>query len=73
MYENKVGARVRCCSTGDIAGALNNAQLVKALDDVQLTANGLVVDTHGHAVSIVPELKNAVGEAGAITKKGAAR
>lgn len=45
--------------------------LVQPVDDVRLTANGMVVDSAGFNVSVVPELQDAAGEAGAVVKKGA--
>ncbi len=72
VFERESGAASEVLfDGGTLQAARNDAQLIGALDDVRLTAKGLVVDTDGHAVSTVPELKNAVGEAGAITKKGA--
>jgi len=72
VYEKNAGAVSSVLfDGGTLQAAKDDAQLIQALDDVRLTAKGLVVDTDGNAVSIVPELKNADGEAGAITKKGA--
>jgi autotransporter-associated beta strand protein len=45
--------------------------LIRAVDDVRLTAKGLTVDTAGFAVSVLPTLQDASGEAGSLAKKGA--
>jgi len=45
--------------------------LVQTLDDVRLTAAGLVVDSAGFDVSVAATLQDASGEAGGITKTGA--
>jgi len=45
--------------------------LIQPLDDVRLTANGMVIDSAGYNVSVIPALKNAADEAGGITKRGA--
>lgn len=55
---------------GGTLKAAAGGTLVEALDDVRLTANGMVVDTAGYAASVVPTLQDAEGEAGGITKKG---
>ena len=56
---------------GTLKAAASGA-LIQPLDDVRLSATGMVVDTDGYAVSIVPTLQDATaGVAGGITKKGA--
>jgi T5SS/PEP-CTERM-associated repeat protein/autotransporter-associated beta strand protein len=55
---------------GGTLKAVATGTLIELLDDVRLTANGMVVDTDGCTVSVVPMLQNAEGEAGGITKKG---
>jgi autotransporter-associated beta strand protein len=56
---------------GGILQASASAALVQPVDDARLTANGMVVDSAGFNISVVPELKDAEGVAGAIVKKGA--
>jgi autotransporter-associated beta strand protein len=50
---------------------LSSGALIRSVDDIRLTANGLVLDTAGYNVTITGLLQNATGEAGSITKKGA--
>jgi autotransporter-associated beta strand protein len=50
---------------------LSSGALIRSVDDIRLTANGLVVDTVGYNAVITGVLQNASGEAGSITKKGA--
>ncbi|NLF98567.1 MAG: hypothetical protein GX565_00285 [Lentisphaerae bacterium] len=71
VYEYNAAAASEVLFDGGTLKAAAAGELVKALDDVRLTAKGLVVDTDGKDVSVTPELKNAAGEAGGITKKGA--
>lgn len=55
---------------GGTLQAAGSGTLIEPLDDVRLTANGMVVDTAGYTVSVVPTLQDAADEAGGITKKG---
>jgi len=55
---------------GGTLKASASGALVYSLDDVRLTANGMVIDSAGYTVSVAPTLQDAAGEAGAITKKG---
>ncbi len=55
---------------GTLKASVSGA-LVYDVDDVRLTANGMVVDSAGYTVSVVPTLQDAAGQAGGITKKGA--
>ena len=50
---------------------LSSGALIRSVDDIRLTASGLVVDTVGFNAVITGVLQNASGEAGSITKKGA--
>jgi hypothetical protein len=49
---------------------LASGALIRSVDDIRLTAKGLVVDTVGYDAVITGLLQNASGEAGSITKKG---
>ncbi|NLG01184.1 MAG: hypothetical protein GX565_13680 [Lentisphaerae bacterium] len=51
--------------------ALSSGALIRSVDDIRLTARGMVVDTVGFDAVITGVLQNATGEAGGITKKGA--
>jgi len=51
--------------------SLSSGALIRSVDDIRLTANGLVVDTVGYDAVITGALQNASGEAGSIAKKGA--
>lgn len=50
---------------------ISSGALIRSVDDIRLTAKGLVVDTVGYDGVITGLLQNAEGEAGSITKKGA--
>ncbi len=52
---------------------LSSGALIRSVDDIRLTAKGLVVDTAGYDAVITGMLQNASGEAGSITKKGAGK
>jgi len=69
--ENNTTATSLIVFDGGTLKAAASGTLIQPLDDVRLTASGLVVDTDGYAVSIVPPLQDATGMAGGITKKGA--
>ena len=55
---------------GGTLKASASGALVYDVDDVQLTTNGMVVDSAGFNVSVATVLQNASGQAGGITKKG---
>ena len=56
---------------GGTLKASASGTLVYSIDDVRLTANGMVIDSTGFNVSVATVLQDAAGEAGGITKKGA--
>ena len=56
---------------GGTLKAAASGLFVHSIDDVRLTAKGMVVDSDGYAVSVAAALQDAAGEAGGITKKGA--
>ena len=56
---------------GGTLKASASGALVYDVDDVQLTTNGMVVDSDGFSISVATVLQNASGQAGGITKKGA--
>jgi autotransporter-associated beta strand protein/T5SS/PEP-CTERM-associated repeat protein len=70
MEKEAVAQSFLLCDGGTLQARASGA-LIQPLDDVRLTANGLVVDSAGYGVSVVPELRDAEGGAGGITKKGA--
>ena len=55
---------------GGTLQARQDGALIRSIDDIRLTANGLVLDTAGHNVIITGLLQNAEGQAGSLTKKG---
>ena len=71
IMEKDAAATSQLVFDGGTLQAAASGTLVQALDDVRLTANGLVVDSAGYNVSIVPTLQDAAGESGSVTKKGA--
>jgi autotransporter-associated beta strand protein len=71
LFEKDAAAISQVVFDGGTLQPSASGTLVQTLDDVRLTANGLVVDSAGYNVSVVPELKDATGEAGSVTKKGA--
>jgi len=71
LFEKDAAAASQVVFDGGTLQSSASGTLVQALDDVRLTANGLVLDSAGYDVSVVPELKDATGEAGSVTKKGA--
>lgn len=70
IFEHDAVAESQVLFDGGTLKAAAAGTLVEALDDVRLTAKGMVLDTAGYTVSVVPALQNAEGEAGGITKKG---
>ena len=56
---------------GGALQAAASGALAYSVDDVRLTANGMVVDTAGYANTVALRLRDAAGQSGAITKKGA--
>jgi autotransporter-associated beta strand protein/T5SS/PEP-CTERM-associated repeat protein len=70
-YAAGPGAASQILFDGGTLKASASGALVYDLDDVRLTANGMVIDSAGFSVSVVPTLQDAAGEAGGITKKGA--
>jgi T5SS/PEP-CTERM-associated repeat protein/autotransporter-associated beta strand protein len=72
VFENAAGpaAVSQILFDGGTLKASVSGKLVYAVDDVRLTANGMVIDSAGFSVSVVPTLQDAAGEAGGITKKG---
>ena len=56
---------------GGTLQAMTIGAIIRSVDNVRLTAKGLVLDTSIYAVSVIPTLQDAPGEAGGITKKGA--
>ena len=52
---------------------LPSGALIRSVDDIRLTAKGLVVDTAGKDAVITGVLQNASGESGSVIKKGAGK
>ena len=71
ISEYTSGANSALLFDGGTLQARAAGALIRSVDDVRLTAKGLVVDTAGYAAVITGLLQNAEGEAGSITKKGA--
>lgn len=71
ISEYKAGASSAIMFDGGTLQARTSGALIRSVDDIRLTANGLVVDTVGYNAVITGVLQNASGEAGSITKKGA--
>ena len=71
IMENHATANSQVLFDGGTLQAAASGTLIQALDDVQLTAAGMAVDTAGYTVSVVPMLQDASGEAGGVIKRGA--
>jgi autotransporter-associated beta strand protein/T5SS/PEP-CTERM-associated repeat protein len=73
VFENFAGpgATSQLLFDGGTLKASASGAFVYSVDDVRLTANGMVVDSAGYNVSVATVLENASGQAGGITKKGA--
>jgi autotransporter-associated beta strand protein len=71
INEYTSGADSAILFDGGTLQARQNGALIRSVDDVRLTAKGLVLDTAGRSVSVLPTLLDATGEAGGITKTGA--
>lgn len=71
IAEYSAGASSVLLFDGGTLQAGASGALIRSVDDIRLTTNGLVLDTAGYNVTITGLLQNAVGEAGSLTKKGA--
>ncbi len=70
ISEYNAGAISTLICDGGTLQANVSGRLIRSVDNVLLTANGMMLDTLGRDVSIESELKNASGEAGSFTKTG---
>jgi len=70
IFEYSATATSQILFDGGTLQAAVSGALIYSVDDVRLTANGMVVDTAGYNVSIAAVLRDAAGEAGSITEKG---
>jgi len=56
---------------GTLQARTGAGALIRSVDDIRLTTNGLALDTAGYNVTITGVLQNAAGQAGRLVKKGA--
>jgi len=56
---------------GTLQARTGAGALIRSVDDIRLTTNGLALDTAGYNVTITGVLQNAAGQAGRLSKKGA--
>ena len=69
-YAAGSGAASQILFDGGTLKASALGKLVYDVDDVRLTANGMVIDSAGFNVSVATVLQDEAGQAGGITKKG---
>jgi len=68
--EYNAGANSEFVCDGGTLQAGTSGRFIRSVDDLWLTANGMVLDTLGLNVSIESALQDAAGEAGSFTKQG---
>lgn len=71
ISEYKAGANSFLVFDGGTLQARQSGALIRSVDDIRLTTNGLALDTAGYTVTVTGLLQNAAGQAGRLTKKGA--
>ncbi|NLG00524.1 MAG: hypothetical protein GX565_10280 [Lentisphaerae bacterium] len=70
ISEYTSGANSSLLFDGGTLKARSSGALIRSVDDIRLTANGLTLDTAGKTVSITGILQNAASQAGRLVKKG---
>lgn len=71
ISEYKAGANSYLVFDGGTLQARLSGALIRSVDDIRLTTNGLALDTAGFAVTVTGLLQNALGQDGSLTKRGA--